>query len=80
MRRLAPLMLSFLVTMSAVLGGRKCFGVDEFTGIGGHERRQEVSILAEVVVILLHDLGAIGSSGSRGLVCFTARGYGPERN
>jgi len=34
---LSPLVLSFLMTMAAVLRGRKGFGVDEFTGVGGHQ-------------------------------------------
>ena len=75
---LAPLMLRFLVAVTAILRGGKVFGVDEFTGIGGHERRQEMSVFAEVIVVFFHYLRAVGSASGGSLVRFAAGFYGSK--
>jgi len=78
-RGLTPLMLGLLMTAAAVLGGRKVFGVDEFTGVGGHERGQEVRLFAEMVVVLFRYLHAVVSSSSFCIVCFATGDDGAER-
>ncbi len=69
---LTPLMLGFLVAVTAVLRGGKGLWVDEFTGVGGHERRQEMSVFAEVIVVLFRYLRAVGSASGGSLVRLAA--------
>src|ERR1700756_2193711 len=75
-RSLAPLMVSLLVTVSAVLGGVKTFGVEELSvrgcRIGGKERR----VLAESKVIAGSD-GIVewcGRPGHRDVRCVVGEG------
>lgn len=76
---LAPLMLGFLVTVAAVLSGGKGLRVDELAGVGGHERRKEMSVVAKVIVVLFGYLVAIGCAGGGCLICFAAGGDGSRR-
>jgi len=76
---LSPLVLSFLMTVATVLRRWKDLGVDEFTGVGGHEGWQEVRVFTEVVVILLHYFRAIGSASGGSLIRFAASRNGSER-
>ena len=76
---LTPLVLRFLMTVAAVLSGGKGFGINELTGVGGHERREKVIVLAEVVVVLLRYLRAVGRARGGSVVGFAACSHGPER-
>jgi hypothetical protein len=78
-RGLTPLMLGFLVAVAAVLCGGKVFWVDKFTGVGGHEGRQEMSLVAETVVILFRHLYAVGSSCGSSSVGFATGNDGADR-
>jgi hypothetical protein len=72
-------MLGFLVTVTAVLSGWKRLRVDELAGVGGHERRKEMSVVAKVIVVLFGYLVAIGCAGSGCLIRFAAGGDGSHR-
>lgn len=78
-RGLTPLMLGLLMTVAAVLGGGKGLGINEFTGIGGHEGGQEMSLVAEMIVIFFCHLRTVGSSSGRSFVGFAAGDDGTDR-
>lgn len=76
---LTPLMLGFLMAAAAVLCCGKGLGVNEFTGVGGHQRGEEMSLVAEPIVVFFRHLYAVGGSSGGSFVGFATGCDGAER-